>query len=55
MAENIDLFDFPIPHDGMDKITTLERYHSFKSNPNPLEAFLGGKDAFSAAGTDIFD
>jgi len=55
MAQNIDLFDFSIPDDGMDKITTLERYHSFKSNPNPLPAFLGGKDAYSAEGTDIFD
>lgn len=55
MAENMDLFDFSISEDDMDKIATLERYHTFKSNPNPLESFLGGKDAFSAAGTDIFD
>ncbi len=55
MVENMDLFDFSIPDDGMDKISTLDRYHSFKSNPNPLPAFFGGKDAYSAEGTDIFD
>ena len=55
MVENMDLFDFSISDDDMDKIATLDRYHSFKSNPNPLESFLGGKDAYCAEGTDIFD
>ena len=39
----------------MKKIGTLDKYVSYKTNPNPLSAFVGGSDAFSPEGTDIFD
>ena len=55
MAENIDLFDFSLTEAEMKEIATLDKYQSYKTNPNPLSAFLGGPDAFTAAGTDIFD
>ena len=55
MAENIDVFDFSLTDEEMAKIKTLDKYVSYKTNPNPLGAFLGGKDAYCAEGTDIFD
>lgn len=55
MAENIDLFDFSLTDGDMAKIQKLEKYRSYKTNPNPLAAFIGGKDAYTAVGTDIFD
>ena len=55
MAENIDLLDFSLTDDEMKKIEGLDKYVSAKSNPNPISAFLGGADAFSPEGTDIFD
>lgn len=55
MAENKDLLDFSLTDEDMKKIETLDKYVSYKTNPNPLSAFLGGKDAYSPEGTDIFD
>ena len=55
MAENKDILDFSLTAEDMKKIATLDKYVSYKTNPNPLSAFLGGPDAFSAEGTDIFD
>jgi diketogulonate reductase-like aldo/keto reductase len=55
MAQNIDLFDFSLSEEEMTEIHGLDKYQSYKTNPNPLAGFLGGPDAFSAEGTDIFD
>lgn len=55
IAENIDLFDFKLDDHEMDCIGKLDKYLSYKTNPNPINAFVGGKDCFSAVGTDIFD
>ena len=55
MAENMNLFDFAIADEEMKEISTLDKYVSYKTNPNPLGSFVGGKDAFSPEGTDIFD
>jgi len=55
MAENNNLLDFSLSEDDMKKIEKLDKYVSYKTNPNPISAFLGGKDAFCAEGTDIFD
>ena len=55
MAENKDILGFELTEDDMKKIKTLDKYVSYKTNPNPLSAFLGGKDAYSPSGTDIFD
>lgn len=55
MAENIDILDFSLTDEDMKKIGSLDKYISYKTNPNPLSAFLGGKDAYCSEGTDIFD
>ena len=55
IRENLDLFDFGLTDNEMKEIAALDKYVSYKTNPNPLGAFLGGKDAFSPVGTDIFD
>eukprot|EP00581_Thalassiosira_minuscula_P008325 CAMPEP_0183703360 /NCGR_PEP_ID=MMETSP0737-20130205/1118_1 /TAXON_ID=385413 /ORGANISM="Thalassiosira miniscula, Strain CCMP1093" /LENGTH=308 /DNA_ID=CAMNT_0025930091 /DNA_START=260 /DNA_END=1186 /DNA_ORIENTATION=+ len=55
ISENIDVLDFALSDDDMKKIEALDKYVSCKTNPNPLGAFLGGKDAYCAEGTDIFD
>lgn len=55
MAENRDLLDFSLTDEDMKKIEALEKYVSYKTNPNPIGAFLGGKDAYCSEGTDIFD
>lgn len=55
MAENKDILGFALTEDDMKKIKTLDKYVSYKTNPNPLSAFLGGKDTYSPEGTDIFD
>ena len=55
MAENKDILDFSLTEEEMKQIATLDKYVSYKTNPNPLSAFLGGKDAYSPQGTDIFD
>lgn len=55
MAENKDILGFALTEDDMKKIKTLDKYVSYKTNPNPLSAFLGGKDAYCPDGTDIFD
>jgi len=57
MAENIDVFgsDMVLSEDEMQELATLDKYKSYKTNPNPISAFLGGPDAFTPEGTDIFD
>jgi aldehyde reductase len=55
MAENKDLFGFSLSDQEMKQISSLDKYISYKTNPNPLSGFLGGKDAFTPEGTDIFD
>lgn len=55
MAENFNILDFSLTDEDMKKIEALDKYVSYKTNPNPLSAFLGGPDAFTAEGTDIFD
>jgi hypothetical protein len=41
--------------DEMNKLRTLDKYVSYKTNPNPLESFIGGPVCFTDKGTDIFD
>lgn len=57
MAENIDLFgsNLVLTDSEMEELSALNRYKSYKTNPNPLDGVLGGRDAFTPAGTDIFD
>lgn len=55
MKENLDVLDFHLSEEEMKEILALDKYVSYKTNPNPLGAFLGGPDAFSPTGTDIFD
>jgi len=57
MAKNIDLFgpELELTDSEMEQLAALDKYQSFKTNPNPINAFLGGPDAFSTKGTDIFD
>jgi len=57
MAENIDLFgsDLVLTDSEMEELSGLDRYRSYKTNPNPLDGVLGGPDAFTSYGTDIFD
>lgn len=57
MKENISLFgsDIALSDDEMKELASLDKYVSYKTNPNPITAVLGGPDAFSADGTDIFD
>lgn len=55
MRQNLDVLDFSLDEEEMGKMSSLDKYVSYKTNPNPLEAFVGGPDAFSAKGTDIFD
>jgi len=57
MAENIDLFDasLQLTDEEMSKLAALDKYVSYKTNPNPINAVLGGPDAFTPEGTDIFD
>lgn len=55
MVENMDLFGFCLSADEMVEIAALDRYVSYKTNPNPLDAVVGGPDQFAPNGTDIFD
>jgi aldehyde reductase len=55
MAENISVSDFSLTEDEMTVIMGLDKYASAKTNPNPMSSFVGGPDAFSPEGTDIFD
>lgn len=53
--ENIDLFSFALSEDEMGQIAKLDKYVSYKTYPNPIDAVVGGPDKFAANGTDIFD
>jgi len=55
IKENFDLFGFSLTTDEMEKLSALDKYQSYKTNPNPLDGVLGGPDAFTPQGTDIFD
>lgn len=55
IIQNFDIFDFELENSEMDEINKLNKYVSYKTNPNPLSSFVGGKDCFSKEGTDIFD
>lgn len=55
MAENINLLEFVLSDDEMSQLSVLDKYKSYKTNPNPLDGVLGGPDAFTPQGTDIFD
>lgn len=55
IKENLDLFDFFLTDEEMKGISSLDKYVSYKTNPNPLGGFQGGADSFSPEGTDIFD
>jgi len=55
MEENMDVFDFSLTEDEMKLLASLDKYVSYKTNPNPLGAFIGGPDSFTNVGTDIFD
>ena len=55
IAENIDVFEFSLTEEDMKEISALDKYVSYKTNPNPLSSFIGGADCFSPEGTDIFD
>lgn len=57
MAENIDLFgsNLVLTDSEMEELSGLDRYRSYKTNPNPLDGVVGGPDAFTPSGTDIFD
>mmetsp|Transcript_329 Transcript_329/g.907 ORF Transcript_329/g.907 Transcript_329/m.907 type:complete len:336 (-) Transcript_329:1800-2807(-) len=55
IKENIDVYDFTLSEDEMKAISALDKYVSYKTNPNPLDGVLGGPDAFTPKGTDIFD
>ncbi len=53
MTENKDILDFSLTADEMKNIAKLDK--GCMTNKNPLSLFLGGPDAFSEEGTDIFD
>jgi len=55
IKENIDLFNFLLNDEEMKELAGLDKYVSYKTNPNPLGAFIGGPDSFTTVGTDIFD
>ena len=55
IAENLNVFDFELTAEEMTSISALDKYVSYKTNPNPLSSFLDGNDCFTANGTDIFD
>eukprot|EP00594_Rhizosolenia_setigera_P012968 CAMPEP_0178977160 /NCGR_PEP_ID=MMETSP0789-20121207/24316_1 /TAXON_ID=3005 /ORGANISM="Rhizosolenia setigera, Strain CCMP 1694" /LENGTH=308 /DNA_ID=CAMNT_0020666491 /DNA_START=1 /DNA_END=930 /DNA_ORIENTATION=- len=55
IKENLDLFGFELNDKEMKDLSGLDKYVSYKTNPNPLNAFIGGPDCFTEAGTDIFD
>jgi len=57
MAENIDVFgaELSLSDEEMASLAALDKYVSYKTNPNPITAFLGGPDEFTPSGVDIFD
>jgi len=57
MKENINLFGtaMALSAEEMTQLSKLDKYKSYKTNPNPINAVLGGPDAFTTDGTDIFD
>lgn len=55
IAQNSDLFGFALTNEQMGEISKLDKYISYKTNPNPLSATVGGPDQFCDEGTDMFD
>lgn len=55
MQQNMDVFNFELSTEQMQKISGLDMYKTAKTNPNPLSHFIGAADCFSKDGTDIFD
>jgi len=44
-----------LSENDMNQLRGLDKYKSYKTNPNPLASFLEGPDCFTKDGTDIFD
>merc|ERR1712238_168063 len=44
-----------LSEEEMQQLHGLDKYQSYKTNPNPLASFVGGPDCFTQEGTDIFD
>merc|ERR1740139_790122 len=57
MQENIHTVDqtMQLTEEDMQQLQGLDKYQSYKTNPNPLASFIGGPDCFTKEGTDIFD
>lgn len=52
---NFDLLRFEVSSEEMENIAKLDKYISYKTNPNPLETVVGGPDWLCPKSTDIFD
>mmetsp|Transcript_13833 Transcript_13833/g.15526 ORF Transcript_13833/g.15526 Transcript_13833/m.15526 type:complete len:481 (-) Transcript_13833:186-1628(-) len=57
MQENLHTADktMQLSEEDMQQLHGLDKYQSYKTNPNPLASFIGGPDCFTKEGTDIFD
>jgi len=57
MQENLQTVDqkMQLSKEDMQQLHGLDKYQSYKTNPNPLASFIGGPDCFTKEGTDIFD
>jgi len=44
-----------LSNNDMEQLRGLDKYKSYKTNPNPLASFVDGPDCFTKDGTDIFD
>ena len=52
MAENFDIFGFELSDADIKAISGLDKYRSYKTNPNPFGAFVGGPDCMTPAGSN---